>query len=322
MEYNYVKETLSYYNIPESEVILLRHNENMTFRIGKDYLLQIHKSIEGFQTQHIYKGMDRMAVYETELKFLLYLKKQGMIIREPIENCNGELITKLNNGIVATVSKWVEGESLDKLEVNSQHYYQIGAFIANLHKCAKGFQGFPVVTYDGQHCEYIKERIQKLEDSRLNHTYCKIMQKACDTVGISLLKVKNEFQMLHADLSLSNILTTKAGLAAIDFSFFGIGHPMFDIAILFGNIKNVNGLLCRQKIAKGYQDAGGIIHYKALDTCFVLSILGSIAIHFDQWSKQDWFEDRLKRWCKESFEPFCAEERLFADDYYLNHVGN
>lgn len=72
----YVKEALSNYNIPESEVILLRHNENMTFHVGTDYLLQIHDPVEGFRTQNIYEGADRIALRETELKFLLYVCKR------------------------------------------------------------------------------------------------------------------------------------------------------------------------------------------------------------------------------------------------------
>lgn len=84
---------------PQSKIIpvLLRPNENMTFRVGTDYLLQIHDPVEGFWTQHIYEGTDRIALRETELKFLLYLKERGMATREPIENRDGELITKLNN---------------------------------------------------------------------------------------------------------------------------------------------------------------------------------------------------------------------------------
>lgn len=34
MEHEYIKEALSHYNIAESEAVLLRHNENMTFRVG------------------------------------------------------------------------------------------------------------------------------------------------------------------------------------------------------------------------------------------------------------------------------------------------
>lgn len=319
MEYKYVKEALSCYNIPKSEVIFLRHNENMTFRVGTDYLLQVHDPVEGFQTQHIYEGADRMAVYETELKFLQHLKKQGMIIREPIKNRDGELITKLDGGIVVTVSKWLKGESLDKLEMNAERCRLIGALAANLHKCAKGFQGFPVIAYDARHCAHIKESVRDMERCGLDSAYSQTLQSACDAVGAALEKVRGEFLVLHADLSPSNILETKDGLAAIDFSLFGLGHPMFDLANLFANI---NGLSCRQEIAEGYRNAGGVIHYAALDACFVLSILGGITIHFEQWSRQDWFADRMKRWCKESFEPFCMRERLFADDLYLIHAGS
>lgn len=318
MNQKYIGEALSYYSIPESEVTLLRHNENMTFRIGTDYLLQIHEHIEGFQTQHIYEGMDRTAVYETELQFLGYLKKQeGMIIREPVENCHGEMITRLSNGVLATVSKWLDGESLDKRKLDDELCYQIGALTARLHRYAKGFQGSSVISYDTRHCKRVQERFRALKCVGLSESDSRIAQKACDAVGALLQKVQNEFQIIHADLSPSNIVLTKNGLAAIDFSFFGIGHPMYDIAILFGNI---SGLAARQKIAEGYRNAGGTIHYKALDACFVLTILDTVAIHAEKWGKQDWFQDRMKRWCNQSLKPFCRGERLFADDFFFIHA--
>ena len=49
----YLKEALSYYNIALSDVELLRHNENLTYRVGNDYLVQIHKPVEGFSTDYI-----------------------------------------------------------------------------------------------------------------------------------------------------------------------------------------------------------------------------------------------------------------------------
>lgn len=321
MECKYIEEALACYNMADieaSEVTLLRHNENMTFRVGKEYLLQIHEPVEGFQVRHIYEGLDRLAVYETEFRFLAYLKAQGMVIREPVENCKGELITKLNGGITAAVSRWVEGDSLDKVELNQEHYYRIGALTAELHKCADGFQGFPAVSYDREHCDRIKEWIREMEDSGVNSGYCREMQRACDAVGALLWRERNQFRMLHADLSLSNILLTKGGLVPIDFAFLGMGHPMFDIANLFANMGELS---CRQKIAEGYRGAGGVIDYAALEACFVLSILGGIAIHFQQWSRKDWFEDRMKRWCGEIMEPFNRGEKLFREDFYLIHAG-
>lgn len=319
MEHRYAEEALSHYHIRSGQAVLLRHNENMTFRVGTDYLLQIHMPVEGFRTGHIYEGTDRIAVYGTELQFLLHLKKQGMTIREPIENRAGELITRLEGGVTASVSRWIDGESLDKLELHSQRCRQIGALAASLHRCAEGFEGFPVIAYDRRQCARIKERVQSLEGCGLDFTYFKAMERACDAVGAVLEEVRGEFLTIHADLSPSNILETKDGVVAIDFSLFGVGHPMLDLANLFGNI---NGLASRQGIAEGYREAGGTIHYRALDACFALSILSSVAIHFERWRGQDWFEGRLKRWCRESFEPFCAGERLFADDFYVIHAGN
>lgn len=317
MEYEYLEEALSYYDIVASDVTLLRHNENLTFGIGTDYLLQIHKHIEGFHTEHIYKGLERMEVHGAEIRFLEHLKKQGMIIREAIKNSHDERITKLSDGTLAKVSKWIVGESLDKFEMSDELCYQIGDMTARLHRAAKGFRTSSVISYDENHCRYIKERVQILEDKGLDAKFSEIMQRACDIVGISLQKIRDEFLMVHGDLSPSNILKTSHGLVAIDFSFLGMGHPMFDLAVLFGNI---NGLVCRQKIAEGYRDAGGVINYGALDTCYILTLLDCLAIHYEQWSKEDWFELRMNRWYKENLEPFVRGERLFADDFYLIHV--
>ena len=318
MEYKYLQEALAHYNITATEVELLRHNENLTYRVGKDYLMQIHEPVDGFSAEFIYEGVDRIEIYKAELSFLAHLKKQGMQIREAVENSNGELITKLQNGTYVTVSKWLEGESLDKLEMNDEICYQIGEMLASLHQKAKGFRISPVKTYGKQHCECTKKRIQALENLGLSTEYSAIMQKCGDHVGAVLEKAQDEFQMIHGDLSVSNILQTSNGLVPIDFSFFGMGHPMYDLAVLFGNIGG--SLVQRQKMAEGYRNAGGTISYEVLDACFILTLLDCLGIHYEQWSKQEWFATRMQRWHKENLEPYVQGERIYADDFYLLHV--
>ncbi|MCR5727012.1 MAG: phosphotransferase [Lachnospiraceae bacterium] len=317
MEQNYIQEALAHYNIIATEVELLRHNENLTYRVGKDYLLQIHVPVDGFSAEFIYEGVDRIEIYKAELSFLAHLKKQGLQIREAVENSNGELITKLLDGTYVTVSKWLEGESLDKLDLNDEICYQIGEMLASLHEKAKGFRVSPVKTYGKQHCECTKKRIQALENLGLSTEYSAIMQKCCDRAGEVLEKVQGEFQMIHGDLSASNILQTSDGLVPIDFSFFGMGHPMYDLAVLFGNF---SGLTRRQKMAEGYRNAGGTISYEVLDACFILTLLDCLGIHYEQWSKQEWFATRMQRWHKENLEPYVQGERIYADDFYLLHV--
>ena len=317
MEHNYIQEALSHYNIAASEIELLRHNENLTYRVGNDYLLQIHEPVEGFSADFIYEGVERIEIYKAELEFLAHLKKQGMQIREAVENRHGELITKLQDGTYVTASKWLEGESLDKLELNDEICYQIGEMLASLHQKAKGFRISPVKTYGKQHCECTKKRIKALETLGLCTEYSAIMQKCCDRAGEVLEKAEDEFQMIHGDLSASNILKTPDGLVPIDFSFFGMGHPMYDLAVLFGNF---SGLLRRQQMAEGYRNAGGTISYEILDSCFILTLLDCLGIHYEQWSKQEWFAPRMQRWHKENLEPYMQGARIYADDFYLLNV--
>ena len=317
MKHNYIQEALSHYNITASEIELLRHNENLTYRVGNDYLLQIHEPVDGFSAEFIYEGVERIEIYKTELAFLAYLKNKGMQIREAVKNRHGELITKLQNGTYVTVSKWLEGESLDKLELNDEICYQIGEMLASLHQKAKGFRISPVKTYGKQHCECTKKRFTALETLGLSTEYSAIMQKCCDRAGTVLEKSEDEFQMIHGDLSASNILKTPDGLVPIDFSFFGMGHPMYDLAVLFGNF---SGLLRRQQMAKGYRNAGGTISYEILDSCFILTLLDCLGIHYEQWSKQEWFTPRMQRWHKENLEPYMQGARIYADDFYLLNV--
>ena len=317
MEHNYIQEALAHYNITVPEIELLRHNENLTYRVGNEYLLQIHEPVEGFSTEFFYEGVERIEIYKAELAFQAHLKKQGMQIREAVENCHGERITKLQNGTYVTVSKWLEGESLDKFELNAEICYQIGEMLACLHQKAKGFWVSPVKSYGKQHCECTKKRIQALENQGLSSEFSAIMQKCCDCARVVLEKARDEFHMIHGDLSASNILQTPDGLVPIDFSFFGMGHPMYDLAVLFGNI---GGLMRRQQMAEGYRDAGGTIRYDVLDACFVLTLLDCLGIHYEQWSKQEWFAPRMQRWYQENLEPYVQGERIYADDLYLLHV--
>ena len=55
MERNYIQEALAHYNITLPEIELLRHNENLTYRVGNEYLLQIHEPVEGFSTDFFMK---------------------------------------------------------------------------------------------------------------------------------------------------------------------------------------------------------------------------------------------------------------------------
>ena len=93
---------------------------------------------------------------------------------------------------------------------------------------------------------------------------------------------------------------------------------MYDLAVLFGNIGGT--LACRKQMAEGYRNAGDTIRYDVLDACFILTLLDCLGIHYEQWSKQEWFASRMQRWNKENLIPYVQGERIYADDFYLLRV--
>ena len=72
---NYIEEALKNYNMLQEQIKLLRHNENMTIQVGEDFLLRIHKPVEGFSTGYMYETLDKKTARREELKFLSYLRK-------------------------------------------------------------------------------------------------------------------------------------------------------------------------------------------------------------------------------------------------------
>ena len=65
-------EALDHYNITATEIELLRHNENLTYRVGNEYLLQIHEPTERVSAEFFYDGVDRVEIYKSELDFQAY----------------------------------------------------------------------------------------------------------------------------------------------------------------------------------------------------------------------------------------------------------
>jgi Ser/Thr protein kinase RdoA (MazF antagonist) len=155
-------EALTRYGFRGCDAEFIRHNENMTFRVGGKYLLRIHKHREGFTTDPIYEGYDRARLYENELALITHLKTREMQMQTPVSNLNGELVTRLSDGTPATVLTWLEGHTVDKSELFPPLCRKIGGMTAELHKAAREFPAAPALRYDGALCGRLKSKLRKL----------------------------------------------------------------------------------------------------------------------------------------------------------------
>lgn len=318
MTLDYLKETLLQYGMQDASAELIRHNENMTFKVDGRYLLRIHKHVEGFHTASIYNDINRIEIYQEELNFLKFLRTHGINVQIPYPNKNDELVTILSDGTAATMLTWLPGRILEKNEVEPDLCVQIGEMVGKLHQQACLCPKLSALQYNDALCDRLKQTIYiKKEEGAWNELHTQSMANALDFIAGKLHDFRNDAILTHADLSLSNIILTDTGLVPIDFSLFGYCHPMMDLASLFCNI---NGLENRRAMAAGYRSADGNIVITMLDCCFALNILLSIVLHCNWWPKNDWFLSRLERWCREVFTPLAHKEALFSEDFYLLHA--
>jgi len=322
---SYLKEVLQSYAMEDAKTELLRHNENMTIKVGDAFLLRIHKHIEGFSAGYMYESLDQREIRREELKFLSYLHDNGMQVQTPIRNKNGEEVTVLSDGTLATMLTWLPGRDMKDEDISRESCFKVGEMVAKLHQTAKNYFPETVLRYDAGLCKSLKEKIciawesnKSEEFSALRQEYFESTTEACALIGRRLKEKEKEFIPVHADLSLSNILITENGFLPIDFSLFGYGHPMMDLGALF--CSRFSSLENRQAVAKGYTSAGGSIDFEMLDCCFALNVLLGIGLHVEKWIKEDWFPSRLERWCREMFVPLQEGKKLFSEDLYLLNV--
>lgn len=311
-------EILEQYGLRGKQVQLIRHNENMTFCVEEKYLLRIHKSIDGLVLGDFSMDHDPKEMRQNELKILQYLGENGLDVQSPILNDNGNLVSFTKEGIPATLLTWMPGRIIEKEDITDDLCYEIGGMIGKLHELLAGFPKVARFFYDEQACMRLEQRLSYLaEKCAIDAESGEYMSKALTVIAEEFFQNKEAHILTHTDFSLSNILITRNGLVPIDFSLCGYAHPMMDLAGIYCNI---NGIAHRQKVAEGYEQAGGVIDLHALDCCFALNILLFIVSRAEMCQQEEWFTKRLVRWCKETFEPLGKGKILFDENFRLVNV--
>jgi Ser/Thr protein kinase RdoA (MazF antagonist) len=222
MEYNKLAEDiLSSYLISNPEIIFIRHNENITFKItdklnDKSYLLRIHTPItEGFTgTQNTLEGLTSEMILLNELN-----RDNVLCIQEPIVNQSGNYVTVYRSSdtpspYFATLLVWIEGVTLTLEEENIEEIvFELGKNLAILHEITR-------------HSKPIKNLIRPVYDvNRIDYAITELRygveiglysEEQYKTIKEVLALVKRQIRdldlrelawgLIHADLQLGNII--------------------------------------------------------------------------------------------------------------------
>ena len=296
-------EALQAFGLDGARAEFIQQHENAVYRVDGRYLLRIHKAADGLHADH--DPEKRRA----ELALLTHLADRGLHVQRPLAEAT------LSDGTTATLLTWLNGHHITEAEFTPEMQHQIGTMTARLHQAAQGFVHPAMRRYDAAHVGLIAADIRSMGDRYdLNPDDIAAACQAAEMIGNRLSRASNELIPIHCDLSQSNILLTPSGPVPIDFSLFGLGHPMHDLGILIGN---VGSMAQRKAIADGYLSSGGHIDLPLLDAGMTLGLLEAIVFHADVWPSEAWFAPRLTRWVNEQLRPLAQGKPLLDENMYL-----
>lgn len=301
-----LQEALHALKLDGATTEFIRHNENLTYCLDGRYLLRIHQAAAGLHVDH------SPEVRRAELAFLCHLHGKGLSVQQPVAEAT------LSGGTMATLLTWLDGHHITESDFTPALQHLLGTMIARMHRAGEGFHHPALRRYDAAHALALSESIRLLGERHHLHTGdIAAACQAAECIADRLHDAADAFIPVHCDLSQSNVILTAEGPVPIDFSLFGLGHPMHDLAVLLGSVRTQAE---RRAIAEGYAAAGGRIELPLLDAGYVLSLLEALDFHADKWPLEDWFAARLHRWAGEIFHPLASGKPILNEDMFLLNI--
>lgn len=304
-----INEAVKHYNFSDCKFELIRHNENMTYKItndNKNYILRIHKPVKGFNLDFLRNGKGQNELIESEIKILEYLSEKSSInTQHVIKNMNGNSITVLDNGLLVTVLEWINGETLENVDITNEIAFKIGIMIGKIHNAFSEIGTLNRYEYDERLLlKMISECDEALIKKHLDERQADIIKNTLEFMRNYILKSKKQYVLVHADLSKSNLIYNDNEIIPIDFSLSGYSLPEMDLASVFSNI---NDDKLNEEILNGYiSTCNDEVDMKGIDIFFCFQILLFIISQHDKFGKESWFLEKVNEWCEEKFKPLIS----------------
>ena len=311
-----VATALEYYDLYNPKEELIRHSENLTYKIidgDKSYLLRIHKPIECFNMDLVRMDKEANDLILGEVELLLRLAEKRNVITQKIKpNKFGDVVTVLDDKTLVTLLEWIDGDTLDRINITESIAYKMGIMIGKMHNDLKDLTIVNRYNYDESLLTaMIAETSEALKQGTFNGKHAKTITDALSFIRNYFTNFKHKFMLVHSDLSHSNLLCHGNKIIPIDFSMSGYCIPEIELAMVFGNI---NDETLNQNVLNGYKSVCQIeLDYKGIDSCSCLLILLFVVGQHKRFSKEEWFTAKLDEWCNTKFIPLVEDENVPSD---------
>ena len=308
-----LSEALSLYSLKQPQAEFIRHNENMTYKItGIDgqYILRIHKPIEGFSPDPYNMDYSRDDLIQNELDIISALKNgTDLSMQTPVYGINGGLVQILTDGTPVTLLKWVEGQTVESAGMTTEILKDSGKLMAQMHtffsQKAELDKRHIRYNYDQTILPRIAGRIDNAARAGIvKHEQVRTILRSLDEMRRRFDELDNiqEKHIVHADLGKSNVIIgTDGQLTPIDFSLCGYSHLYMDMGGIYGLNHNDEG---RRHIIEGYKSVRKCeINPRYIEPYLAMGVVLFIACQYERAKGWDWFPGNMERWCRDIFGP-------------------
>lgn len=314
MEDNF-ERAIQQYNIGGYTKKLLRHNENMTYKIvckNNEYLLRIHKPVKQMNLGLLQKNLNMTKFISDEMSVLNYLHINSKIgTQEMIPNKDGEFVTALEDGSLVTVLRWIYGETLENVLLEEGLLKTIGYTIAEIHNTV-----YPAIfpnryQYDLKMLSTLNVELDTAY--QMNHfreEQYKILSESIDMIRKYWGNPSKPRVLVHNDLGKSNLIYENGRVIPIDFSLCGMGIPELDLASLYCYFDNP---FMKEKILSGYlKHTQFDIEIRGIDICVGFEIILFLMTAHEHIYKEQWLHYMVDEWCRQIFLPI-IDGRAISD---------
>lgn len=232
-----LQQVLQRYGLAGANIQLIRSYNNDVYRIETADHRRFGLRVCGFL------NMKRRAM-EDEMTWLAFVAQRNpRLAPRPIANDQGELVTAIDTPAgerLCALFVWVEGTVLQGV-LTAAELHNLGRSVATLHNIARQFT-FPDATCDFRsgycydqalmlnHRDWIDKHRPVIGPERIA-----LLQRAVEYVMAELEQIGTtpaNYGMIHADLSIGNLLVQDGEIYIIDFEQLGRGHFLYDLAVL------------------------------------------------------------------------------------------
>ena len=293
---------LTNYDLNVLEVKFLRHNENKVYMVNAlegRFILRIHENKEGLRADAILKAKDRQQMILGEMGLLEKLYNNfSRDIQKPIRNKKGKYVNVLENGKLATLIFWIEGQGLDEIECDEGILNKLGDSLVKLHSVMRNFEIEGRMDYGIACACHVQEELElAYQEEYISFIQFNTMNEILKRLRALFADNSTKLQMVHGDFSKSNLLynADSGKVVPIDFSMSGFCIKEYDLASIALHFEK-NGEA--QYILDAYEAASDRKPDKLqIQICVCYQIILFIVAQDKNVYYQPWFPKALDYWC-------------------------